>query len=246
MQHGHQVLVRLREMIASGQLQPGERIIEIPTAELLGVSRLPVRLALRILEQEGLLEKLPRRGFAVRKITTQDFLGALDVRGVLEGLAARQAAEKGLSAENVQALEQALAQIDAMFEDDAFEVTHIEHYHRVNMLFHETILEASGNAAIKLALTKVESLPFASVQSLVVDTRNMVAERKRLLYAHLQHHAILGAIKAGQGARAEALMKEHANSPILFNDLLKGFSENAEGVQVIQTPSLPHEDTQSS
>lgn len=145
------------------------------------MSRLPVRLALRILEQEGLLEKLPRRGFAVRKITTQDFLGALDVRGVLEGLAARQAAEKGLSAENVQALEQALAQIDAMFEDDAFEVTHIEHYHRVNMLFHETILEASRQCRYQTGID--ESREFAFCIGAIVGGRHAQYGRRAQTFA---------------------------------------------------------------
>ena len=234
MQHGHQVLVRLREMIASGELKPGERLIEIPTAERLGVSRLPVRLALRILEQEGLLEKLPKRGFVVRTITTEDFLGALQVRGVLEGLAAREAAEKGLSKEDVLRLEAALAQMDEIFEKDDFQIVQIEQYHQVNVLFHDTILQASANAAIKLALSKVESLPFASVQSLVVDTANLKAEKRRLYYAHLQHHAILLALKNRQSARAEALMKEHANSPILFNDLLTRFSKQDKGLHIIQ------------
>lgn len=101
MEHNHQVLVRLREMIADGELKPGERITEIPTAEKLGVSRLPVRMALQILEQEGLVERLPKRGYTARKITSADFLNALEVRGALEGLAARQAAELGMPSETV-------------------------------------------------------------------------------------------------------------------------------------------------
>lgn len=234
MNHGHQVLVKLREMIASGEFQPGDRITEIPTAEHLGVSRLPVRLALRILEQEGLLEKMPKRGFAVRKITNKDFLGALDVRGVLEGLAARQAAEKGMNKTIIDELQQSLDNLDDMFEQESFGIEEVERYHKVNVKFHEAILVASDNPAIKLALSKVESLPFASVQSLVFDTQQLNREKKRLYFAHLQHHAILIALKNRQSSRAEALMKEHANSPLIFTDLLQRFGEKAESLQVIQ------------
>ena len=221
-------------MIASGELQPGERITEIPTAERLGVSRLPVRLALRILEQEGLLERLPTRGFVVRKITQKDFLGALDVRGVLEGLAARQAAEKGMDDAVFETLYNSLNELDEIFEQSIFGINEVTLYHKINVQFHEAILEASDNPAIKLALSKVESLPFASVQSLVFDTQQLKRERKRLYFAHLQHHAILLAIKNKQSSRAEALMKEHANSPLIFTDLLQQFGDKAESLQIIQ------------
>ncbi|MBP6115946.1 MAG: GntR family transcriptional regulator [Neisseriaceae bacterium] len=233
MDHGHQVLVRLREMIASGEFKPGERIIEIPTAERLGVSRLPIRLALRILEQEGLLEKLPRRGFAVRKIGQQEILGAIEVRGVLEGLAARLVAQKGLSEEEATVLQDCVDEGDTLFAQAEFNLETVAQYHRLNVLFHQTIVKASGNVAIELALVKLNSLPFASVGSLVVDSLRLSSERARLHYAHLQHHALLQALRAGQSARAEALMKEHAHAPLLFNDLLRQFANHDAGLTVI-------------
>lgn len=86
-------------MIISGELEGGARIAEIPTAELLGVSRQPVRIAFRLLEQEGLLIKNPTRGYTVREISGKLVHDALEVRGVLEGLAAKTLAEQGLSEE---------------------------------------------------------------------------------------------------------------------------------------------------
>lgn len=82
---GQRVLAELRKLIASGELAAGERIVEIPTAERLQVSRMPVRIALRTLEQEGLLCKTGR-GYRVRAVTREDIAGAVEVRGVLEGL----------------------------------------------------------------------------------------------------------------------------------------------------------------
>jgi len=87
----------LQDKILSGEFAPGARLAEIPTSESLGVSRTPVRIAFRALEQQGLLIKLPGRGYRVRDISHEEINSAMEVRAVLEGLAARLAAEKGLS-----------------------------------------------------------------------------------------------------------------------------------------------------
>ena len=112
---GQLVLVALRKMIASGELVAGERLMEIPTAQLFGVSRMPVRMAFRTLEQEGLLVPFGGRGYQVRSVSPSDIAGAVEVRGVLEGLAARQAAEQGLSAEARATLERCLVEGDQLF-----------------------------------------------------------------------------------------------------------------------------------
>ena len=75
---GQLVLVALRKMIASGELAAGERLMEIPTAQLFGVSRMPVRMAFRTLEQEGLLVPFGGRGYQVRSVSPDDIAGAVD------------------------------------------------------------------------------------------------------------------------------------------------------------------------
>src|SRR5256886_4483475 len=104
--NGHQTraIVRIREMILRGELGPGERVAEAPLAELLGMSRTPVRQALPVLAQEGLLTEHQTRGYVVRGFSTADVLDAIDLRGVLEGLAARRVAERGASRTLLQAL----------------------------------------------------------------------------------------------------------------------------------------------
>ena len=89
---------RLRELILSGELPAGTRILEVPLAERLGVSRTPVRTALVRLEQEGLLEGLPNGGYRVRHFSDHDVRDAIELRGTVEGLAARLAAERGAPA----------------------------------------------------------------------------------------------------------------------------------------------------
>ena len=228
---GQRVLAELRKMIASGELAAGERIVEIPTAERLQVSRMPVRMALRVLEQEGLLVKAGNRGYTVREVTEDDIAGAVEVRGVLEGLAARQAAERGISEQTRAQLQQCLDEGDRIFAKGHVLPEDLEAYHSLNMRFHQAIIEASGNRAIAEALARNDHLPFDSVSSLAVDRDNLPREYQRFNFAHMQHHAAYDALVNGQGARAEAIMREHANATLRYAEY---FHPPREGVAVLK------------
>ena len=210
---GKQVLVTLRKQIADGILKGGQRLAEIPTAESLGVSRMPVRIAFKELEQEGFLIKTGR-GYTVRETSHEEITGAIEVRGVLEGLAARQAVERGLDPNVLPTLSQCLKDGDALFAKGHLTDEDFETYHDVNCLFHETLIKASHNPAIEAALARNQHLPFASVTALAVDPGKPEREFRRFYYAHLQHHAVVDALARGQGARAEGLMREHANATL--------------------------------
>lgn len=231
---GQTVLVALRKMIASGELAAGERLMEVPTAELFGVSRMPVRMAFRTLEQEGLLVPFGGRGFQVRSISPMEIAGAVDVRGVLEGLAARQMAERGVTQEARDELEAYLVQGDALFEKGHVTEDDLEVYHDMNMRLHRVIVEGSGNRAIADALSRNDHLPFASVTALAVDRDNLIREYRRFNFAHMQHHAVVDALVNGQGARAEAIMREHANATLRYAEIF-GAGQN-ERMKVIQRP----------
>ncbi len=231
---GQTVLVALRKMIASGELAAGERLMEVPTAELFGVSRMPVRMAFRTLEQEGLLVPFGGRGFQVRSISPMEIAGAVDVRGVLEGLAARQMAERGVTQEARDELEACLMQGDALFEKGHVTEDDLEVYHDMNMRLHRVIVEGSGNRAIADALSRNDHLPFASVTALAVDRDNLIREYRRFNFAHMQHHAVVDALVNGQGARAEAIMREHANATLRYAEIF-GAGQN-ERMKVIQRP----------
>ena len=92
------VQLRLRELILAGELPPGARIAELALVERLGASRTPIRMALVRLQEEGLLDALPHGGFAVKDFSEADIHDAIELRGTLEGLAARLAAERGVAA----------------------------------------------------------------------------------------------------------------------------------------------------
>jgi GntR family transcriptional regulator, vanillate catabolism transcriptional regulator len=216
---GQSVIRILRDKIISGEFSAGERLAEIPTAERLGISRTPVRIAFRALAQEGLLEKLPRRGYQVRNVSSAQICDSIEVRGVLEGLAARQAAETGLNQLTREELYACLEAGDALFVNGAVVEEDIETYHNMNMRFHELIIAASGNSAIKAALALSEHMPFASVNALAFNPQQLEREYRRLQYAHMQHHAVYHALINGQSARAESLMKEHAHATLTYSDL---------------------------
>lgn len=216
------VISILRQKIISGEFPAGKRLAEIPTAESLGVSRTPIRIAFRDLEQEGLLEKLPKRGYLVRQVTPSDIRDGVELRGVLEGLAIRQAIEKGIANDVVYALTQCLKQGDSIFNKDHLISDDVIIYRSMNHRFHQLIVKASQNTAIESALNLNEHLPFASVNAIAYNPQQLKQEFRRLQFAHMQHHCIVEAIQNSQAARAEALMKEHAHATIshaeLFNE----------------------------
>lgn len=214
MKPGQWVIVSLRKMIASGELKRGERIAEIATAEALGVSRMPVRMALRALEQEGLVVKLGARGYAARGPSEIDIRGAIEVRGVLEGLAASHAAIRGLSPEHAATLRRCLQDGDALLDRDALDEAAIEAYHALNLTFHATLVEAAGNSAIVSALARNNGLPFASADALALDLSDPRGELLHLRAAHAQHHEVLEALLAGDAVAAERVMRDHALAAI--------------------------------
>src|SRR3569623_3420294 len=108
----------LRDQILSGALRPGERISELQAVEPTGASRTPVRMALVRLEEEGLLEALQSGGFMVKAFSERDILDSIELRGTLEGLAARFAAARGVNARSLEPLKECLADLAALVRQD--------------------------------------------------------------------------------------------------------------------------------
>src|ERR671911_930346 len=104
----------LRELLLNGAFQPRERVPELRLVEELGVSRTPLRIALMTLEHEGLLETLPGGGFVVREFTRSDIDDAIELRGVLEGTAARFAAERLEAEGQAEPLRACCRELDAV------------------------------------------------------------------------------------------------------------------------------------
>jgi GntR family transcriptional regulator of vanillate catabolism len=205
-------VVRIREMILRGELAPGQRVAEAPLADLLGMSRTPVRQALPLLAQEGLLTEHDTRGFVVRSFTAADIVDAIDLRGVLEGLAARRVAEKGASKAFIRELKACLEDGDAILIKRRIEEADEVFYAEMNTRFHALIIAEAQSSVIAEALERNGRAPFASPRALAFDKSNLEIMYEALHYAHRQHHAVVEALEHGQSGRAEALMREHANA----------------------------------
>jgi GntR family transcriptional regulator, vanillate catabolism transcriptional regulator len=201
---------RLREMILAGELPSGARIAELAIVEKLGVSRTPIRAALVRLEQEGLLEALPGGGFAVRTFSEGDVSDAIELRGTLEGLAARLAAERGAAAVVLAEARACLAQIDQVLQRPALDDDAFLRYVTLNQRFHNLLAEMGGSAVVRRELDRVVSLPFASPSAFVVLQADSPGARDMLVVAQDQHRQVLEAVERREGARAEAIMREHA------------------------------------
>ncbi len=214
------VLSTLRRLISEGRYAPGERMAEIPVAEQLGVSRTPVRLAFRTLEQEGLLEKAGARGYVVRRFSEQDVMCALEVRGVLEGLAARRLGERGVPQATRQLLLDCVEQGASLLAGGELDAAAIAGWSEVNARFHHAIIDSSASRPIADAIARNDHLPFASSDSIIIDTTRLAQEYEKLRVAQLQHALVLDALLSGEAARAEMLMREHAYIGLRYGRML--------------------------
>jgi len=204
------VVVKIREMILQGELRPGQRVREVELASKLGVSRTPVRESLPILAQEGVLTQLDTRGFVVRAFTPQEIMDAIDVRGVLEGLAARMLAEQGPSRRLLHSLQECLREGDSIFAKGHLVQADAARYGDLNQKFHSLIIQGAGSKVVAEAIERNSRIPFAAAHAIAFDKVDLPRMYDWLRYAHLHHHAIVQALENGEGSRVAALMYEHA------------------------------------
>ena len=209
--HGRRAVIELREKILSGEMPGGMRLFEVPIAELLDISRTPVREALSRLTEEGLLERLPSGGFVVRRFGFADVIDAIEMRGVMEGMAARLAAERGVTAENLAKIGETVAAIDLCFGERMDEVD-FDSYSELNESFHHQLAALCGSDLIRREVERAGSLPFASPSAFLPDRADITAFRRSLRSAQEQHKAMVAAIAAREGTRAEAIAREHART----------------------------------
>jgi GntR family transcriptional regulator of vanillate catabolism len=200
----------LRDLILSGSLRPGERISELQAVETTGVSRTPVRMALVRLEEEGLLEAIPSGGFMVKAFSERDILDSIELRGTLEGLATRFAAERGVSARDLDPLRECLDQIDELMLRETLSIDAFSAYVALNARFHALLGELSRSAPVIRQIDRASALPFASPSGFVMAQSALPEARQILMIAQDHHRIVLDAIENREGARAEAVMREHA------------------------------------
>jgi GntR family transcriptional regulator of vanillate catabolism len=204
--------LRLRELILDGGLKPGARIAELVLVEKLGASRTPVRSALVRLQEEGLLEALPNGGFAVKDFSETDIHDAIEVRGTLEGLAARLAAERGVGSVLLAEARDCVERIDALLAAPSLSEESFVDYVQHNGRFHDLLAEMAGSDTVQRALERAKTPPSATPNRYVPARATGAGARDMLVVAQAQHRGGLDANRTREGARAESLLHEHARN----------------------------------
>jgi DNA-binding GntR family transcriptional regulator len=192
----------LREVISDGRLKPGDRIVESAIAEQMGISRAPVREAIRQLAQEGLIETTPRRGTVVTKLTAEGIWEIYSLRSMIEGFAARLAARRR-TAEQVEHLQSLLDGMLALAaEENAGELV------RLDLAFHAYISTIAGHGRLgRLHSSLVQQIAtLYHITDLPALIRASYSEASD--YA-LDHGPLLRAIQEGRAQDAELLAREH-------------------------------------
>ncbi|MFK8081927.1 MAG: GntR family transcriptional regulator [Granulosicoccus sp.] len=198
------VLRELRSQIIAGHWPANSKLREVPLASALGVSRTPLRSALLKLEQEGLVER-SGGGYTVRGFSIDDAYMAIELRGVIEGTAARLAAQRGASASDLEGIRQTVAAIDRVIADEL-----IDGYAPLNDLFHDQVAQLAGNELLKREIERAGQLPFAAPSAFSSSREDLSRFKTSLLIGQQHHRALVQAIERREGARADALAREHA------------------------------------
>lgn len=184
-------------MVARGELRGGERVREEELAKRLRVSRTPIRLALERLAAAGWLTARPARGFEVPVFSLATILAAIEVRAVLDGTAARLAAERRLSTKLVFRLNRCLDDVaDAVASGDW------RRQAECDRAFHAEIVELAKNDSLRRVILQTEIPGVASETIARMAADDCVLEER-------QHRLIVDAIQRHEGGRAEFLAREH-------------------------------------
>ncbi|NLV20678.1 MAG: GntR family transcriptional regulator [Syntrophomonadaceae bacterium] len=211
------VLEAIREAIINGTLQPRERLMEIQLADELGVSRTPVREALRKLELEGFIVMVPRKGAYVSDLSMKDVADVFEIRAALEGLAGALAAER-ITEEELEAMERMLVE-----KSEAIILNDIDKLVEVDTKFHEALYMASRNERLSNIISNLrEQIQRFRLTSLSVPGRKEDSLK--------EHREILEAIQARDIQLARQLAQEHIENAenILIDSLKKGNSLGSE------------------
>lgn len=189
----YEVYKRLKTMILAKEFKPGEKLKQEKVALLLGVSRMPLHKAFQMLENDMLVENLPRRGYYVTKIDNTQLIDAFECREVLEGVAARRAA---LNFEKKDS-----EYLNSLFKPFIGNKNiDFNKYVIADQEFHNTILKLSGNKVLK----RFEIL---SNISLLTYRGGLIREPEETLPEHL---GIIEALEQGDGELAESRIREHS------------------------------------
>lgn len=196
-----QVADIIRRMIMDGDLKPGQQVSERNISAMLEVSTTPVKEAFRVLQAEGLLYSIPRKGSFVSERSLDNLMQYSYMRSALEGVAARFAAQEA-SKEDLLYMEKELAASRELIENDGDRSEISRH----NLNYHVRMRKASKNAYLVSLISMIADIDNSMRE---VVNRNEIPE---LMQRQEEHEAILNAVRAKMGDTAEKMMIEHVRN----------------------------------
>lgn len=217
-----ELAAQIRNDIILGAYGEKERLSEARLCDKHNVSRTPVRLALRMLEHEGLIRRSEGRGYYVKAPKVSDILQAVLVRGHLESLAARLMAQSPDRHRVLQNLEAAIHEIDRLIEVGKMDDSSLRALQSQNAAFHTSILDGCGNDYVGFTCSRISHLPMLEVGAMMFDRQvlstaeGVERSRFRLKLGNSQHKVIYEAIQSGDAVRAEGVMREHSNTMVEY------------------------------
>ena len=190
------VAIELERMILDGELEPGVKLTEVALAARLGVSRGPLREAFRLLEEAGLVRTEKNRGVFVRDVPVDEAIEIFDMRAAMEELVGRRVAEKITPAE-VKELRGVVEQME-----QAVKAKDVDRYHRLNLQFHDRLVEMAGNGKLTAIYRKL-------IKELSLFRRMNLADGKLLPVSAGEHRHIVKAIASGDAEAAGRALFDH-------------------------------------
>lgn len=194
-----QVAERLRQRIYEHELRPGDAIDEKELCAAFGISRTPLREALKVLHTEGLVELVPNRGCFVKRLDLEELHELFPVMAVLEGLCAREAVERS-TAEDLDRLERLHAQLETYAA-----AGDIDRYYEVNFEFHQALQELSRNRWLQRVASDLRKI-------LRLARHTQLTAQGRLQQSLQEHRNILEAFRRRDPDAVERTMKEHLHA----------------------------------
>lgn len=206
----------IKEMIVRNEFKPGQQLVEIELEKILNVSRTPIREAFRVLEKDGFIQSIPRRGVFVRKLTRKDVEDNWFLRAHLEGIAAKLAVSN-MSPQDLAFMKEATVGMTSAANEKDF-----ENYVKWHDTFHQIFIQACGNSSLIAMVTNLRKHAFWHRLNYLYFS-NVYHEVTEV------HKQILELFKLGEQGKVEMLVREHIL--LSMNKFIDLIPEESEGLE---------------
>lgn len=203
----NKIAERITQQIITGELKPGEKLVEYAYAEEYGTSRAPVREALYLLTIEGLVERIPRKGAVVKSYTEAEIIDLLEIRIMLESLVMKRILERGVDFSILEKMEELLKVMEAE--------KNYKNYTKLNHAFHMCLIEMSKSEIIKSMYVRME-LPLLTIQSMSFASEGNIDKSVK------EHAVIISLLRENKITEAINTLNKHNEYVIIsMQKLLK-------------------------